>query len=365
MVRIRTVEVFALLLCLSALVSCDRKPMPGALPEPPSRGVAPEVAVKEDVPTATSEQTTEDMTTLVARVNGEGIPVEEFEQLYHHVLSQHGNQMTTDEKFNLRVNMLNNLIMARIIKQKALEADLPVDATAVDMALDQIRQNFHFNEREFLNSLQTQGMNLEQFRKTVENELKVEKFREMISSQYDVRFTEEDLKDWYEENKDSYKSPEMVRVSHILISLPLEAGEEQIQEAYSRAVWIREQIVNLGADFGSMAEKYSEDIDSATEGGLLGDMYRGMMVMPFEDAAFALPVGGISPPVRTYKGWHLIKVNARIPSRQLTFEQAHQAGMLERDYEAHRRLLHFTDWLRNQRTQTTVEILDPNIAVVR
>ncbi len=85
-----------------------------------------------------------------------------------------------------------------------------------------------------------------------------------------------------------------VRASHILVET-----EEQAKDLY-------EQIQN-GADFAELAMEYSQ-CPSKRDGGDLRFFGRGMMVKPFEDAAFDLEVGQISEPVQTQFGWHLIKL---------------------------------------------------------
>lgn len=66
------------------------------------------------------------------------------------------------------------------------------------------------------------------------------------------------------------------------------------------------QALNEGADFGSLAKQHSS-CPSSQAGGNLGPFDKGMMVPPFETAAFALAVGEISDPVQTQFGWHLIQ----------------------------------------------------------
>lgn len=85
-----------------------------------------------------------------------------------------------------------------------------------------------------------------------------------------------------------------VRASHILVDTEEEALE------------LKDSIASP-EDFARIAAEYSK-CPSGAEGGDLGYFGRGMMVKPFEDAAFSLPVGVVSDPVETQFGWHLILV---------------------------------------------------------
>ena len=83
-----------------------------------------------------------------------------------------------------------------------------------------------------------------------------------------------------------------IRASHILV------------ETLEEATKLKSEIDN-GADFGELAAKHSK-CPSGASGGDLRYFGKGMMVKPFEDAAFALKKGEVSEPVETQFGWHLI-----------------------------------------------------------
>ena len=85
-----------------------------------------------------------------------------------------------------------------------------------------------------------------------------------------------------------------IRASHILVKTEEEAKK------------LLEEIKN-GADFAKLASEHSM-CPSGRDGGDLRFFGRGMMVKPFEDAAFALKKGEVSEPVETQFGWHLIRL---------------------------------------------------------
>lgn len=89
-----------------------------------------------------------------------------------------------------------------------------------------------------------------------------------------------------------------VKASHILV------------ESEQKAKDLLEEIKSGKTSFDMAAREYSM-CPSKRDGGNLGFFERGMMVKPFEDAAFGLEVGEISEPVQTQFGWHLIQLNAK------------------------------------------------------
>ena len=86
-----------------------------------------------------------------------------------------------------------------------------------------------------------------------------------------------------------------VRASHILVN-----SEDQ-------ALRLKKEIEDGEITFEDAAQKYST-CPSGKNGGDLGYFGRNQMVKSFEDAAFSLPIGSISSPVKTQFGYHLIKV---------------------------------------------------------
>lgn len=146
-----------------------------------------------------------------------------------------------------------------------------------------------------------------------------------------VPVDEELLGQLYKEAVDAgqYQTEEIRNASHILISVPSDAEEAVVEGKRKQAEAVLERL-KQGEDFAKVAKSESEDSVSAAQGGSLGDVHRGAMVKPFEDALFALEKGELSDVVKTGFGFHVIKVNDIEPAKVKPYEEVRT--LLEQDY---------------------------------
>lgn len=112
---------------------------------------------------------------------------------------------------------------------------------------------------------------------------------------------------FYAENKERFKVEEQVRARHLLVRVDEDADAGEVEKAMA-TIQAAQADLKAGKSFAEVAGKYTEDPSGTQTGGELGWFGRGRMVKPFEDAAFALSKGGVSEPVRTQFGFHLISV---------------------------------------------------------
>lgn len=143
-----------------------------------------------------------------------------------------------------------------------------------------------------------------------------------------LKISDEEAKKFYDSNTAMFKQPERVHARHILVS-----GDEELAKVQSE--------LKDGKSFDVVAKEYSRDPGSAANGGDLGEFPRGMMVPEFEKAAFELKnPGDVSEPVKTQFGWHIIKLEERIPESVMPFEQVKDR---------------LTNELKDQKTQTVLQ----------
>ena len=121
------------------------------------------------------------------------------------------------------------------------------------------------------------------------------------------KVSDEDMKKFYEQNKDKFKSGEQIRASHILVKTEKEAKDILAQ-------------LKSGGNFEELAKKNSVDSSSA-KGGDLGWFGKGSMVPAFEKAALALKEGQISDVVKSDFGFHIIKLTGKRPAGIRPFEE--------------------------------------------
>jgi hypothetical protein len=168
-------------------------------------------------------------------------------------------------------------------------------------------------------------------------------YKAALASSAKLGITEADFKKIFFENQ-AYRK---------LVSAAVTANISHSQEqVWARHILVADQATaNIiytqlvgGADFATMASKYSTDTGSKNAGGDLGWFGRGAMVIEFENAAFSQTIGEIGKPVQSSNGWHIIQVLGH-EVRPLTDTQYNTAVTTA-----------FNQWLSTQKTGAKIVI---------
>ncbi len=118
--------------------------------------------------------------------------------------------------------------------------------------------------------------------------------------------SEEEIRSYYEQNKERFASGEQIRVAHVVKYVNWQTDEATAHEAVTQA----HKEITGGAPFEAVVDKYTDCADS---GGDLGYVTRGQLVEEFEDVVFNLSPGQVSDVFRTRFGFHVAKVYDRRP----------------------------------------------------
>lgn len=229
---------------------------------------------------------------VAATVNGEVITMDE---LYEIMVSERGREF------------LDRIIANRLILQEAEELEITVSDEEIDAEIESvINENFSGNVDFFHQAIEQYGTTEEAIR----GDLKIEMvLRKIAESRIEV--TDEDAREYFLTNQESYNIPEQIEARHILLETRDEA-EEVIQ------------LLDSGNDFAELAKEHSQDVVSGEQGGNLGFFARGDMVAEFEDVAFNLALNERSDAVESKLGFHIIEVLDRKASREVSYEEVQE-----------------------------------------
>ena len=256
----------------------------------------------------------------VAVVNGTVLKQAELDSetnRYLDRLQRTGRSPNDLERSQIKKQVLENLIARELLYQESQKKGIKVDQQEIDAQLTGLKGRFP-NEAEFKNALSRNNLTEADLRSQFERDLAIKKLLDgQIGDKSAV--SEKETRAYYDSNLETFKKPEQVRASHILIKVDPGADEAKKAEARTKIESLQTKL-KKGEDFGALAKEYSEG-PSGPKGGDLGFFGRGQMVKPFEETAFAMKPGQVSDMVETNFGYHLIMVSDRTPEGTIPYEE--------------------------------------------
>ena len=157
---------------------------------------------------------------------------------------------------------------------------------------------------------------LEEFTKGILTQALIEK-----TVNKNVTVTDKEIEEYYNNNRNEFQVPEKIKISHILIAVDANAGEDTKAEKRKQA----EQILNkvkAGENFAELAQQYSDDASSKKRGGVLGFFPRGSKSKEIEEGAFNLKKDEVSEIILSDKGFHIIKLLDRKEGTTKSLEES-------------------------------------------
>lgn len=248
------------------------------------------------------------------------------------------------DQTGLKEQILNSMIDEKLVYAQAIFDSIEVSDDEVNQRVD-YQINYFINQygsRERLE--QIYGMSLErikrELRDDVRKNLMIQKLQEKKFK--DVQVSRIEVEDFFNTYQDSLGViPEKVQISHIL---KIPEASEATKEKYKKFAQSILDSIKAGADFATMAKKYSEDPGSAKNGGDLGFVKRGVFYPEFEAAAYALKPGQLSDIVETPVGFHIIQL---LEKRGESIHTRHILIKIKKDENADLKAIEFLSSIRD------------------
>jgi len=246
---------------------------------------------------------------IVAVVNNEVITRGDLNQRYHAATLQLKQQGTPlPPRAALEKQILDRLITDSVQLQLARETGLRVDDSELDRAIQRIAQENKLSLEALRATLEKDGVPFHRFREDIRNEIVLARLRQR---EVDNRIVVSDgeIESFINAQQGLAGRGEQYNLSHILVTVPENAGPEQIQARRSRAEQALQQLAT-GADFRQVAAAFS-DAPDALQGGAMGWRDGARLPALFLDALKTLQPGAASPLLRSANGFHIIRLNER------------------------------------------------------
>jgi peptidyl-prolyl cis-trans isomerase C len=292
---------------LTALVApaCSGGPERTPIPPPASAqpGASPDIDGRTPLPSPLPE--------IAARVDGQAIGTRAVRLL--------AEQQPPAEKPLAYRRALQQLIVRELLFQEAMKRNLKADEARLEQSYNEARLQYK-DDAAWAAMLAEKGVDPQFFRTELRVQHTVQALLEQVAREGDAETSDQEALTFFESHASSFQEGERVRAAHILIRVPAGTAAEGKAALRRKAEAVLARI-QRGEDFSALAMSSSDDADSAPKGGDLGELRRGQVAEPFEKAAFGLAAGNVSGVVETEYGFHIIRIQERLPARLLGFEE--------------------------------------------
>jgi parvulin-like peptidyl-prolyl isomerase len=234
----------------------------------------------------------------VAVVGNQTITKAEFDDLVKYAKRSYDAQkrpfpkVGTQEYAQIRDQAVRFLVQRAQFEVKAGDLGVDVSDKDVDARVDQyVKERHKGDQKKFQAELKAQGLSEDQARDIIRANLVQERIYNKVTA--DLKVTDKEIQDYYAKNKSQYGTPETRVVRHILVK-----NKALADQLYGQ--------LRAGGDWKALAKQHSQDPASKNQGGRM-TATKGALVPEFEQAAFNVGNNGITKPVKTQYGWHVIQ----------------------------------------------------------
>jgi foldase protein PrsA len=242
-----------------------------------------------------------------------------------------------------RAQTLNTLIQNELIKEAAKTLGVSVTTGQVDSYVSQLQKQYG-GANALDTAMKSAGFTTATFREQVSDNLLTNAVEAKVATGT-INVSDAQSKSYYDKNRSQFSTPAQVHVEQILIAAT--------DTVLAKSLYTQSK---AGADFATLAKKYSTDPGSKTVGGDLGWTVPSSYVAQF--AVQTMNIGEVRL-VKSQDGWHIIKLLGRRPAAQQTFAQA--TVVVKQMLGQTARFQQFNAYITSLRQKAKIQILDANL----
>jgi peptidyl-prolyl cis-trans isomerase SurA len=271
---------------------------------------------------------------VAAVVNGRAITYADLDKEYKRQFPQQAEGLSPDEIQSKKLELLRIMIDNEMMLQRAEKLSLMATDSEVDQRFNQGRAPY--TQEEFQRLLEARNMNVDDLKAQIRRDLSVDKLlNKEISSL--INITDKDVADSYNANRNSFNFAEpQIQIAQILVTpnpdpnvRNLKRDKAQNETEARRKMEMIDKRLKAGDDFSMLAQNYSEDPQSAPNGGDLGFIPESALEKAnpeLRKLVLQMPIGQASQPLRTPEGFRILKILARESAgqRELTDPRVQQ-----------------------------------------
>lgn len=255
---------------------------------------------------------------IVVEVNGVPISRKEYQSTLRQAEQEYrpkSGKLSARGRSALGDRILQKMIQDELLSQHARAEGLRVTPEEVETRFDEIKKQGGGDEA-FAAFVARRGLDPARIRVNLERNLLIERLAAKIKAGQKVDHQE--IASYYKSHLQEFREPGEVDLAHILFRAGGQGSDPE-----TRVGRVRSEIA-AGMSFAAAARKYSDDSATREQGGKLGTLKQGEMIEAIEKAAFSVPPGQVSRPVRGPSGVHLLMVQAVRPGKTRSLQEARQ-----------------------------------------
>jgi len=271
---------------------------------------------------------------VVAQVNSRPITAEELDKQYKLQFPSPSQEISEDQVAIQKLEVLRGMVDNEIMLQRAEKGSMVAQDSEVEAKFNELKAPY--TQEEFQKQLSARKITAEELKAQLRRDLSIQKlFNKEITSH--ISITDKDVTEFYTANKASFNLAEpQVHLAQVLVTPQpdpsvrnLKSDKAQNEEQAKQKIQMIEARLKQGEDFTMIAQNFSEDPNTASNGGDLGFIPESSLEqahVELRKMVMSLQPGQVSPILRTPEGYRILKVVSKEPAgqRELTDPRVQQ-----------------------------------------